>query len=138
MSMPKGQALQDKLARFGLAEFYGLLKGAADNPASWPGTAKLSVDPEDSDYIRNLLYAALWELGVKPQFSIKLDPGFGLRVEQRRGTGRMVGVNIEGQAASGLARPGDVLGDEGLADIFAPDAPGQWSPSRQTTTLKED
>ena len=146
MAMPTGDKLLEKLRAWGLDGLYQVLEEAAANPASWPGTMVLDLpQPEQAEYIRNLIYAALWDLGVKPQFTVRLTPGRGLVVEQRQGAGQSIrirtsdGSNLDpGQPARSGYRPEQgVMGDEGLIEMLTKPSKPDWMKSDEPAQADE-
>jgi hypothetical protein len=123
MAYYTGDNLDKRVERFGLTELKELLRKVGDGTAVWPDACILTPPyPKDMETLRNLIYSLLYNMGLKPYFSVKLGPGCLILDQKLPDT--KTGIKF------GLPSPqpyyheqNDVLGDEGLLDSFDDDEP---------------
>ena len=118
MAYYTGDNLDRRIEQFGLTEIKSLLRQVGEGEAAWPAPCTLTPPTaKDMEVMRNLVYSMLYEMGLKPYFSVKLGPGY-LILDQKlpdKKSGIKFGLPTH---PSQRYNAGDVLGDEGLMDSF--------------------
>jgi len=110
-----GTSLENRVKQYGLQELYALLTEVGGGQTNWPGTCIIQADPQHLEPIRVTIYSILHEMGLKPQFRVKMVHG-GLTLEQRYQKITQVNFTQAGPRQEPI-RPGDTL-QENLESVF--------------------
>lgn len=126
MSYYTGKALERRIHQYGLTDVYVALQTYAKGKMVWP-TCRINLDDAViAEQVRNTLYSMMYELGLKPQFTVQLKPGQLVVTEKKKRTSvtfddrldklpKTLSTSEAGEAGEGEA-DGDP--DEGIHNIF--------------------
>ena len=98
-----GEALDRKLAEFGLTDIAGYIVGVADGSFDWPiGGFIISAPPALFELVRTLLYSIMHRHGLKELFKVKANyKDDTLLLDMRHQPGQQKRIGVERARAGG-------------------------------------